>query len=109
LIEGFEKVKTMVEVNEKLTRQVAELARLELSDQEVQVFTSQLGGILKYVEQLQEVNVQGVEPLTHPLDLATPLRPDEVRPSPLDQEGKPKVLRSAPDVLYDGFKVPPIL
>lgn len=99
----------MVEVNESLTRQVAQLARLELSDQEVKTFTSQLSDILKYVEQLQSVDVQGVEPLTHPLALSTPLRPDEVKPSPVDSEGKPKVLQSAPDVLYDGFKVPQIL
>jgi aspartyl-tRNA(Asn)/glutamyl-tRNA(Gln) amidotransferase subunit C len=99
----------MVEVNESLTRQVAQLARLELSDQEVKTFTSQLSDILKYVEQLQSADVQGVEPLTHPLALSTALRPDEVRPSPVDSEGKPKVLQSAPDVLYDGFKVPQIL
>src|SRR4051794_22952270 len=99
----------MLEVNEILTRRVAELARLELSDQEVSTFTSQLGEILKYVEQLQKVDTQNIEPLTHPLELKTPLRADEVRPSLVDQDGKPKVLSSAPDVLYDGFKVPPIL
>jgi aspartyl-tRNA(Asn)/glutamyl-tRNA(Gln) amidotransferase subunit C len=99
----------MVDVNDTLTRKVAQLARLELSDQEVQTFTSQLGDILKYVEQLQQVDVQKVEPLTHPLDLATPMRDDQVRPSPIDAAGKPKVLQSAPDVLYDGYKVPPIL
>jgi aspartyl-tRNA(Asn)/glutamyl-tRNA(Gln) amidotransferase subunit C len=68
-----------------------------------------LSEILKYVEQLQGADVQGVEPLTHPLDLATPLRADEVRIFPTDDAGKPKVLQSAPDALYDGFKVPPIL
>jgi aspartyl-tRNA(Asn)/glutamyl-tRNA(Gln) amidotransferase subunit C len=99
----------MVEVNEKLTRQVAELARLELSDQEVQLFTSQLGEVLKYIDQLQSVDVSGVEPLTHALDLVHPLREDVIKPSPVDAAGKPKVLSSAPDVMYDGFKVPPIL
>jgi aspartyl-tRNA(Asn)/glutamyl-tRNA(Gln) amidotransferase subunit C len=99
----------MVEVQDKLTRQVAHLARLELSEQEVQTFTAQLGDILKYVEQLQKVDVQSVEPLTHPLELATPMRNDEVRAPFVDSEGKPKVLQSAPDVLFEGFKVPPIL
>jgi len=99
----------MVVVDEKLTRKVAELSRLELSDQEVQMFTSQLGEILKYVEQLQTVDVSGVEPMTHPLEMATPLREDVVRPSPVDENGKPKILKCAPDVLYEGFKVPPIL
>lgn len=99
----------MIEVNEKLTRQVAHLARLSLSDSEVTTFTSQLGNILNYIEQLQEVNVQNTEPLSHPLELATPLREDRVVPSLKDKEGKPKVLSSAQDVLYDGYKVPQIL
>lgn len=101
-----------VEVNEKLTRQIANLARLELTHQEVSTFTSQLSEILGYVEQLQKADVSGTEPLTHPLDLAdlvTPLREDRAIPSPTDSEGKPKVLGCAPDLLYDGFKVPQIL
>ena len=99
----------MVEVREELTRYVANLSRLELSHLEVTTFTQQLGEILKYVEQLHKVDVTGVEPLTHPLELATPMREDRVVPSPMDHEGKPKVLLSAPDVMDDGFKVPPIL
>jgi aspartyl-tRNA(Asn)/glutamyl-tRNA(Gln) amidotransferase subunit C len=99
----------VLEVNSALTRKVAHLARLELSEQEVETFTSQLGGILNYVGLLQQVDVSQVEPLTHPLELATPLREDIAKPSPLDSEGRPKVLQSAPDVLDDGFKVPPIL
>ena len=99
----------MVEVNEKLTRQVAHLARLELSEAEVTTFTAQLSEVIQYIEKLQEVDVQRVEPLIHPLELATPMREDEVQDSPLDPEGKPRVLSSAPDVLVDGFKVPPIL
>lgn len=99
----------MVHVNENLTKQVAHLARLELSDSEVKTFTLQLGEILKYVEKLQEVDVQGVEPMTHPLELTNPFRSDEVRQSLVDSEGKPKVLGSAPEVLQNGYKVPQIL
>ena len=99
----------MVEVNEKLTRQVATLARLDLSDQEVKVFTSQLGGILKYVEQLQQADVSGVEPLIHPLDLKTPMREDVAHPFAKTADGKPKVLESAPEVMDQGYKVPPII
>jgi aspartyl-tRNA(Asn)/glutamyl-tRNA(Gln) amidotransferase subunit C len=99
----------MVEVNEELTRHVARLSRLKLSDSEVITFTSQLGEILKYVEQLQSAAVDGVEPLTHPFALETPLRPDVIVPSPVDENGKPKVLQSAPEVMFEGFKVPPIL
>ena len=99
----------MLEVNEALTRKVADLARLELSDQEVTSFTKQLGNILSYVEQLKEVDVTGVTPMTHPHDVETPMREDVVRPSLTDPQGHPRVLQSAPDVMYDGFKVPPIL
>jgi aspartyl-tRNA(Asn)/glutamyl-tRNA(Gln) amidotransferase subunit C len=101
--------KTMVEVNETLTRQVAHLARLELSDEEVKTFTSQLSNIIKYVEKLQEADVSNTEPMTHPLEMEAHMREDEVQPSPVDSENKPKVLNSAPDVLYEGFKVPQII
>lgn len=102
----------MSDVTEELTRKVAHLSRLELSDSEVKQFTQQLGDILKYVDQLSEVDVQGVEPLSNPLEMQLSLREDELRENTqecLDEEGKPKILKSAPDALYDGFRVPPIL
>jgi aspartyl-tRNA(Asn)/glutamyl-tRNA(Gln) amidotransferase subunit C len=99
----------MADVNESLTRQVAELARLELTASEVTTFTHQLGEILNYVEQLQKVDTQDVEPLTHPIPLQTQFRADQVISSPVNSEGKPKILDSAPEVLYEGFKVPPIM
>lgn len=95
--------------SKEMTQKVARLARLKLTDEELTTFTNQVGDILKYVEKLQEVNVEGVAPMTHPLDLATPLRDDVAVPSPTNAEGKPKVLDAAPDVLNDGYKVPPIL
>ena len=99
----------MVEVNDALTRKVADLARLELSDLEVKTFTRQLDDILSYIDQLSQADVKGVEPMTQAFELATPMREDVVRPSPVDAEGRPKVLKSAPEVMHDGYKVPPIL
>jgi aspartyl-tRNA(Asn)/glutamyl-tRNA(Gln) amidotransferase subunit C len=96
-------------IDETMTRKVAELARLEVSDSEVGTFTAQLGQILGYVDQLQEISVEGVEPLIHPVELEAPLREDQVVPSRLDSDGNPAVLKSAPDVLYGGYKVPSIL
>lgn len=93
----------------EMTQHVARLARLKLTDEELKTFTSQVGDILKYVEKLQEVNVEGIAPMTHPHELETPLRDDVAVPSPKNAEGKPKVLDAAPDVLNDGYKVPPIL
>jgi aspartyl-tRNA(Asn)/glutamyl-tRNA(Gln) amidotransferase subunit C len=92
-----------IHVDEKLTRKVAGLARLELTDDEVRLFTAQLAQVLGYVEQLEDLEVsEATEPLTHPLDLAAPLREDTVRPSP-------DVLEGAPEVVESSFKVPPIL
>lgn len=99
----------MIEVNEALTRKVAELARLELSEQEVKSFTPQLKAVLGYIDQLSEVDVAGVEPMVHAVELSIPLREDRTEPPALDAQGRPKVLGSAPEVLYDGYKVPPIL
>ncbi|MCC7441875.1 MAG: Asp-tRNA(Asn)/Glu-tRNA(Gln) amidotransferase subunit GatC [Bdellovibrionales bacterium] len=96
-------------MNEALTRKVADLARLELTDDEVQCFTRQLGDVLAYVAQLKEVNVEGVEPMVHPIPYTLRLREDEVEPPFLDDEGHPKVLKSAPDAMYDGYKVPQIV
>jgi len=73
---------TGTKIDEALTRRVANLARLELTDEEVKIFTQQIAGILKYVDQLQELDVSQVEPLTHPMahpsESPTSLREDEV-------------------------------
>lgn len=99
----------MVQVNEDLTRKVAHLARLKLSEQEVKAYTAQLKDVLSYIDQLQKVKTDGVEPMVHPHELEIPLREDDVESFPVTEEGTPKVLKDAPEVLYDGYKVPPIL
>ncbi len=99
----------MAEIDEALTRRVAELAKLELSAEETRSFTAQLGTILGYIEQLKAVKVEGVEPMNHPLEMETPLREDAANPFPVDANGQPKVLKHAPDVINGGFKVPPII
>ena len=97
------------EVNEALTRKVADLARLELTQDEVTRFTRQLGDVLAYVAQLKEVDVAGVEPMVHPIPYTLRLREDAPEAPFMDAEGHPKVLKSAPDALYDGYKVPQIV
>ena len=99
----------MVEVNEALIRKVAELSRLELSDQEVGTYVQSIGDILKHVEQLALVDVEGVEPMNYGVDGALRLREDEIIPFATDEQGRPKILKSAPEVVNDGFKVPPII
>ncbi|ALS29600.1 glutamyl-tRNA amidotransferase [Paenibacillus sp. 32O-W] len=84
---------------------VADLARLELSDQEKELFTEQLNAILKYAEKLGELDTDDVEPTSHVLPLADVMRDDEVRESlPLEA-----VMRNAPDEEDGQFKVPAVL
>ena len=56
---------------------VANLARIELSDKERELFSSKLVGILNYFEQLNEVDVTGVEPMAHAFQVENVLREDE--------------------------------
>lgn len=84
---------------------VAKLARLELSMEEKQQFTEQLSAILKYAEQLNELNTDDVLPTSHSMPLINVMREDEVRPSlPIE-----KVFRNAPDAEDGQFKVPAVL
>lgn len=102
--------KVTPKVTEDLTRHVANLARLDLGEQEVRIYTAQIQEVLNYVNQLQDIDVKGIAPLTHPLDLHTPMREDVVKPFPKDEHGRPKILQSAPEIVQDGsYKVPPII
>ena len=86
-------------------RWVAHLARLELPPEELAALTGQLIKIVGYVDQLQRVNTDGVEPLAHALDLHDVFRPDEPRPSlPADA-----VLANAPTRKGDFYGVPAVL
>lgn len=73
---------------------LAELARIGLDDGEAQQLVSELEAILALVDRIQDVDVEGVEPLAHPIDLAQRLRPDRVTEPDLRdhyQEGAPAV------------------
>ena len=81
---------------------VARLARLRLSDEEVSTMAGELSGILGHIEKLSELDLDGVAPTTHVVDVGNALRADEPRPSlPLDD-----VLEQAPDTDGEGFRVP---
>ena len=99
----------MTEVNEALIKKVAELSRLEINDAEIAEYVKSIGDILKHVEQLNEVNVEGVEPMMYGIDDALRLRPDDVIEFPKGKNGQAKILDCAPDVVDGGFKVPQII
>jgi aspartyl-tRNA(Asn)/glutamyl-tRNA(Gln) amidotransferase subunit C len=86
---------------------IAQLARLKLTEEELQLFARQLAGILDYAEQLQSVDTAGVPPTSHPLALTAPFRDDDVRPC-LPRED---ALAAGPETDADAglFKVPRVL
>ncbi len=84
---------------------VADLARLALSDDELDRFTDQLAAVLDHAEDIDALDIDDVAPTAHPLPLLNVLRDDEVRPS-LDRD---EVLASAPAVEDHRFRVPPVL
>lgn len=81
---------------------VARLARLRLSDEEVERMAGELSGILEHVERISELDLDGVEPTSHVVELENVLRPDEPRPS----WPRERMLESAPDDDSDAFRVP---
>ena len=81
---------------------VARLARLRLSEDEVERMSGELSGILKHVERIAELDLDGVEPTPHVIELENVLRPDEPRPS----WPREAVLDRAPDSASDSFRVP---
>ncbi|MFO0948795.1 MAG: Asp-tRNA(Asn)/Glu-tRNA(Gln) amidotransferase subunit GatC [Planctomycetota bacterium] len=84
---------------------VASLARLHLTEEETGRMSHDLGAILEYVDQLNEVDTSGIEPLAHCLPIQNIFREDEVRPSlPVDE-----ALANAPKRSGDFYSVPPIL
>jgi len=81
---------------------VARLARLRLSDEEVERMAGELSSILDHVARIEELDLDGVEPTSHVIDVENVLRPDEPRPS-LPRE---RALENAPDATDEGFRVP---
>jgi aspartyl-tRNA(Asn)/glutamyl-tRNA(Gln) amidotransferase subunit C len=86
-------------------RELALLARLALSDQEIARMTGDLGAILTYVNALRELDTTGIDPMTHAVPFDCPLRDDQVAPSlPVDE-----ALANAPRREGSFFQVPRIV
>lgn len=98
-----------MKTNKKITRsdveRVARLARLRLDEAEKDKFRRQLDEILLYMEKLDKLDTEGVEPLAHILPLRNVLRKDEVKPG-LERD---EVLKNAPAHRQGLFQVPPVL
>lgn len=83
---------------------VAKLARLELTEEEKLKFTNQLGDVLKYVDQMNEVDTTGVEPMAHAIDFVNVMRDDAVK----YEIEKEELMSNAPSEEDGFFKVPKI-
>ena len=92
-------------VDQKTVRHVAKLARIAMSDDEVDALVPELNQILGWVEHLAEVNTDGVEPLTAVIDQKLRLRDDVVN----DGDVREAVLANAPDAQHGFFAVPKVI
>jgi aspartyl-tRNA(Asn)/glutamyl-tRNA(Gln) amidotransferase subunit C len=92
-------------IDKSQVKKVAKLARLDLSDAEIEEFAGQLNAIIDYVERMNQLNTDGVEPLAHCLPVSNVFREDIVKKS----LGTEKTLANAPEQDGQFFKVPKIL
>jgi aspartyl-tRNA(Asn)/glutamyl-tRNA(Gln) amidotransferase subunit C len=95
----------MADITREDVAHVARLARIELSDDELDTFTGQLAKVLQHARDVEALDVRDVPPTAHPYPLQNVLRPDEVQPTlPRDE-----VLAQAPAAEDGQFRVPPVL
>jgi aspartyl-tRNA(Asn)/glutamyl-tRNA(Gln) amidotransferase subunit C len=93
----------MAGISKEEVLHVARLARLDLTDDEVERFQGQLSAILEAVSKVSELDLSGVPPTAHPLDIANAWGEDEVAPCLTRDEA----FANAPDRYDDHFRVPP--
>lgn len=86
-------------------KRIAELARLDLSEEELTTFESQLTPILKHIDTLSALDVEGVEPTAHPTPVFDVLRPDHPRPGIATEA----VLQNAPESAQNQVRVPKVV
>ena len=94
-----------MKITREEVRHVARLARLDLEDAVVDTMAEQLGGILEYMDTLNQVDTRGIAPTAHAVSQTSPLRPDERRPH-LDHDA---ALANAPERDEESFIVPKII
>ena len=88
-------------------REVARLARIRLTDGEVEVYQEQMEGILHYVEQLNRIDVEGVEPTAHAEEIQDVYREDRA----LDEHrlSREDALGNAPETAHDQIRMPKVV
>ncbi|GAB6184099.1 Asp-tRNA(Asn)/Glu-tRNA(Gln) amidotransferase subunit GatC [Thermodesulfovibrio hydrogeniphilus] len=94
-----------MKISKEMVKHISLLSRLELKEDEIEMYQEQLSRILDYVEKLNEVNTTDVEPTSHVLSLNNVFREDIVKPSISREEA----LKNAPDATDKFFRVPKII
>lgn len=94
-----------MKISEEEVKHIATLARLKFTDNEVTKFTKDLGSIVEFAEQLNEIDVTGVKPTAHILDIQNVFRKDEMHES-YDRE---KLLQNAPTKAAGCISVPQVV
>lgn len=92
-------------IDRDTARRVAHLARIEVAEAELDRVAAELSGILGFMEQLREVDVEGVEPMTSVTPMALPRRPDVVT----EGDQRDRILANAPDARRGFFAVPKVV
>jgi aspartyl-tRNA(Asn)/glutamyl-tRNA(Gln) amidotransferase subunit C len=92
-------------VTKKDVEYIAELARLKFKEEELESFTHQLNEILSYVDKLNELDTENIEPLSHPVENVNVFRKDELKQSISTEDA----LKNAPDKTDEFFKVPKVI
>ena len=95
----------MTKISSSDVRKVAHLARLELPEDQIETYTSQIEEILSYVDQLQEIDTQNVHPTTRAVEVVNQMREDLVEVN----DSREEILNQAPHREGDYFRVPKIL
>ncbi len=94
-----------MKISNKDVKEVADLARLEIEEEQLDKFTNQFENILKFISKLDELNTDDVEPTSHVLDMPTPLREDKVE----EWLSQDEALKNAPQREDEFFGVPKVI
>jgi len=92
-------------IDKKDVLHIADLARLQFSEEEAERFTDELNNILDYIHKLDELDTSDVEPTSHALDISNVFREDEQK----EQLNNEQALKNAPDKEQGHFKVPRVI
>lgn len=95
----------MARIDPEHVRQIAHLAKIGLAEGDLEKYAAQLGDIIEYVEKLNELDLEGVEPFTHAVELNSVFREDEIRPS----VDRLDAVQNAPGNDGTFFIVPPVI